>query len=126
MPNLTIVRAEDEIGALPRHSLELKIEIGHVLCIDLVGYSKLLIHAQSALLQQLNEIVRATPQVRSSSAVGKLVRLPTGDGMVLVFRDNPEAPVRCALEISEALKNHPGKSSSAWGFTVARSMKWPM
>src|ERR1700724_3248231 len=86
---------------------ELKFEIGHVLFIDIVGYSKLLINEQSEQIQKLKEIVRGTEQVRLSEAEGKLLRLPTGDGGALVFRTSPEAPVLCALEISEALKSHP-------------------
>src|SRR5438874_5789768 len=86
---------------------EVKFEIGHVLFIDIVGYSKLLIHEQSERLQRLREIARATEQFRAAEAEGKLLRLPTGDGGALVFRDSPEAPVTCALEMSKALKNHP-------------------
>jgi TolB-like protein len=86
---------------------DVKFEIGHVLFIDIVGYSKLLIHEQSELLQKLREIARATEQFRAAEAEGKLLRLPTGDGGALVFRDSPETPVACAIEISKALKNHP-------------------
>src|SRR5205823_3780437 len=86
---------------------DVKFEIGHVLFIDIVDYSKLLIHEQTELLQKLREIARGTKQFRAAEAEGKLLRLPTGDGGALVFRDNPEAPVGCALEISKALKNHP-------------------
>src|SRR5438105_593515 len=86
---------------------ELKFEIGHVLFIDIVGYSKLLINEQSEQIKKLKEIVRETEQVRSAKAEGKLLRLPTGDGGALVFRNSPEAPVLCALEISKALKSHP-------------------
>ena len=86
---------------------DVKFEIGHVLFIDIVGYSKLLIHEQSERLQRLREIARATEQFRAAEAEGKLLRLPTGDGGALVFRDSPEAPVTCALEMSKALKNHP-------------------
>jgi len=85
----------------------LKFEIGHVLFIDIVGYSKLLINEQSEQIQKLKEIVRGTEQVRLAEAEGKLLRLPTGDGGALVFRTSPEAPALCALEISKALKNHP-------------------
>src|SRR2546430_6354521 len=85
----------------------LQLEIGHVLFIDIVGYSKLLIDDQRELQQQLNQIVRATAQFRAAEADGKLVRLPTGDGMALVFFSSPEAPVQCALEISEALQRKP-------------------
>ena len=86
---------------------DLKLEIGHVLFIDIVGYSKLLIDDQRDLQEQLNQIVRGTERFRASEAAGKLVRLPTGDGMALVFFASPEAPVQCALEISEALKEKP-------------------
>src|SRR5438552_1104466 len=86
---------------------EVRFEIGHVLFIDIVGYSKLLINEQSDQLQKLREIVRSTEQFRLAEAEGKLLRLPTGDGGALVFRNSPEAPVLCALEISEQLKNHP-------------------
>src|SRR5207247_3761577 len=84
-----------------------KLEIGHVLFIDIVGYSKLLITEQREQLQTLKEIVRATEQFRIAEAEGKLLRLPTGDGGALVFRTSPEAPVLCALEISKELKKHP-------------------
>src|SRR5439155_4130401 len=86
---------------------EIGLEIGHVLFIDIVGYSKLLINEQSEQMQKLREIVRATEQFRSAEAAGKLLRLPTGDGGALVFRNNPEAPVLCALEIGKELKKHP-------------------
>jgi class 3 adenylate cyclase len=86
---------------------QLRLEIAHVLFIDIVGYSKLLIDEQKELLQELNDIVRKTDQVREAEAEDKLVRLPTGDGMALVFTNHPEAPVECALEISKALQSHP-------------------
>jgi TolB-like protein/class 3 adenylate cyclase/Flp pilus assembly protein TadD len=86
---------------------EIQLEIAHVLFIDIVGYSKLLINEQRALLDMLNQIVRGTDQFRSAEAAGKLVKVPTGDGMALVFYSNPEAPVECALEISRVLKNRP-------------------
>ena len=85
----------------------LHLEIGHVLFVDIVGYSKLLINEQSERIQELTEIVRGTEQFRLAEAEGKLMRLPTGDGGALVFRTSPEAPVLCALEISKALKEHP-------------------
>src|SRR6266705_526475 len=86
---------------------DVKFEIGHVLFLDIVGYSKLLINEQSEQIQKLKEIVRGTEQFRLAEAEGKLLRLPTGDGGVLVFRNSPEAPVLCALEVSKALKSHP-------------------
>src|ERR1700740_719812 len=89
------------------HSSDVKLEIGHVLFIDIVGYSKLLITEQSDQIQKLRDIVRGTEQFRIAEAEGKLLRLPTGDGGALVFRNNPEAPVLCALEISKALKENP-------------------
>src|SRR5438105_1291629 len=90
-----------------KDSSEVKFEIGHVLFIDIVGYSKFLINEQSEQIQTLKAIVRGTEQVRLAEAEGKLLRLPTGDGGALVFRNSPEAPVLCALEISKALKSHP-------------------
>ncbi len=91
----------------PESSSDVKFEIGHVLFIDIVGYSKLLITDQSELLQKLKEIVWGTEQFRLAQAEGKLLRLPTGDGGALVFRNNSEAPVLCAMEISKELKRHP-------------------
>src|SRR5258707_6445205 len=86
---------------------EVKFEIGHVLFIDIVAYSQLLITQQSQQLDTLKRIVRGTEQFRAAEAEGKLLRLPTGDGGALVFRTTPEAPVLCALEIARELKNHP-------------------
>src|SRR5215831_15745126 len=91
----------------PASSSEIGLEIGHVLFIDIVGYSKLLITEQSERLQKLKEIVWGTEQFRVAEAESKLLRLPTGDGGALVFRNNPEAPVLCAMEISKELKKHP-------------------
>ena len=84
----------------------LRLEIGHVLFIDLVGYSKLLTEEQNERLRQLTDIVLATGQVVKATNE-KLVRLPTGDGMALVFRNTSEEPAQCALEIAQALKEHP-------------------
>jgi TolB-like protein/Flp pilus assembly protein TadD len=86
---------------------EIELEIGHVLFIDIVSYSKMLITEQSELLQTLKQIVRGTEQFQQAKAEGKLLGLPTGDGGALVFRTSPEAPVLCAIEISKELKNHP-------------------
>src|SRR5213595_423269 len=86
---------------------EIQLEIGHVLFIDIVSYSKLLITEQSEQLQKLKQIVRGTEQFRLAEAEGKLLGLPTGDGGALVFRTSPEAPVLCAIEISKELKRHP-------------------
>jgi TolB-like protein len=89
------------------HESHLHLEIGHILFLDIVGYSKLLADEQWALLQELKDVVRHTNQFRAAEAEGKLTRLPTGDGMVLVFTNNPEAPVECALEIARELRAHP-------------------
>src|SRR2546428_14006686 len=91
----------------PESASDVKFEIGHVLFMDIVGYSKLLINEQSEQIQTLRKIVRATKQFRLAEAEGKLLRLPTGDGGAGVFRTSPEAAGLCALEISKALKDHP-------------------
>jgi TolB-like protein/class 3 adenylate cyclase/Tfp pilus assembly protein PilF len=83
------------------------LAIGHVLFMDVVGYSKLLVNEQREVVQQLNQVVRRTPQFRKSESAGKLIRIPVGDGMALVFFQTPEEPVQCAMEIARALKNHP-------------------
>ncbi|MBA2430561.1 MAG: adenylate/guanylate cyclase domain-containing protein, partial [Chthoniobacterales bacterium] len=93
------------MAAAPKTDLHL--EIAHVLFIDIVGYSKLLVDEQSELLEQLNDIVRETEQFRAGEAKDALIRLPTGDGMALVFLTHAEAPVRCALEMAAALKQVP-------------------
>src|SRR5438067_1993484 len=84
-----------------------RLEIAHVLLVDIVGYSKLLLNEQSQILDELNEVVRSTEQVRQAQDAGALLLLPTGDGVALIFRSSPEAPAQCALEIARALKNHP-------------------
>src|SRR5438874_597611 len=86
---------------------DVKFEIGHVLFIDIVGYSKLLIHEQLEYLEKLREVARATETFRMAQREGKLMRLPTGDGGALVFGTSPEAPVKCAMEIARELKKHP-------------------
>jgi TolB-like protein/class 3 adenylate cyclase/Tfp pilus assembly protein PilF len=86
---------------------EIGLEIAHVLFIDIVGYSKLLIDEQRDYLHTLNEVVRETESFCAADAAGKLTRLPTGDGMALVFATTPDAPVSCALQISKALRSHP-------------------
>ena len=91
---------------MPESDDNLRLEIGHVLFIDIVGYSKLLNEEQKERLNQLTEIVQATTPVREATDE-QLVRLPTGDGMALVFRHSSEEPARCALEIAEALRKHP-------------------
>src|SRR5213592_854290 len=86
---------------------KLRLEIAHVLFIDIVGYSKLRTNEQSAQIEKLREIVRGTEQFRAAEAEGNLLPLPTGDGGALAFRNSPEAPVICAEEIAKALKSHP-------------------
>ncbi len=86
---------------------EIQLEIAHVLFTDIVGYSKLPINQQRASVQRLNEIVRGTDAYQAAETAGRLMTIPTGDGITLVFYHSPEAPVECALEISRALKKHP-------------------
>ena len=81
---------------MPELNPDLRLEIVHVLFIDIVGSSKLLINEQSELMRELNRVVLNTDQVRAAEAAGKLIRLPTGDGVALVFFSTPDAPVRCA------------------------------
>jgi TolB-like protein/class 3 adenylate cyclase/Flp pilus assembly protein TadD len=98
------VNAQDT-SAEPKPDLQL--EIAHILLIDVVGYSKLLVNEQIELLQELKQIVRSTECFRAAEARGELIRVPTGDGMALVFFHSPEEPAQCALEISRALQDHP-------------------
>src|SRR5512140_1360846 len=81
---------------------EIELEIAHVLFIDIVGYSKLSINEQRALLDTLNRIVRCTEQFQRAEQASRLIKIPTGDGMALFFYNSPEAPVECALETSRA------------------------
>ncbi len=85
----------------------LHLETAHILFLDVVGYSRLLVNEQREVLQQLNEVVRGARQFRQSNTAGKLIRIATGDGMALVFFQSPEEPVHCAMEIAKALKSHP-------------------
>src|SRR5947199_9826426 len=86
---------------------EIQLEIAHVLFIDIVGYSRLSINEQNAAVDELTQIVRATEQFQQAEAADRLIKIATGDGMALVFYTSPEAPVRCAVELSRALKDHP-------------------
>src|SRR2546426_2741938 len=86
---------------------EIQLEIAHVLFTDIVGYSKLPIHQQRSVVERLNEIVRGTDEFQAAESAGRLITIPTGDGITLVFYDSPETPAECALEISRALKKHP-------------------
>src|SRR6266436_4227548 len=86
---------------------EIQLEIAHVLFIDIVGYSKLSINEQRAAVDELTQVVRSSDQYQKAEAGGRLIKIPTGDGMALVFYTSPEAPVQCAVEISPLLKEHP-------------------
>src|SRR5919109_3020272 len=86
---------------------EIALEIAHVLFIDIVGYSKLSISDQHAAVEELTRIVRASEQFQKAEATERLLKIPTGDGMALVFYTSPEAPAQCAIEISRGLKEHP-------------------
>src|SRR6184192_3713437 len=86
---------------------EIQLEIAHVLFIDIVGYSKLSINEQRAVVDELTTIVRGSDQYQKADAAGRLIKIPTGDGMALVFYTSQEAPAQCAIEISGALKAHP-------------------
>lgn len=86
---------------------EIALELAHVLFIDIVGYSKLLVDQQRTVIDKLNVVVRQTDEYREAEADGRLIKIPTGDGMALVFYSSPEAPVECALQISRGLKEHP-------------------
>src|SRR5437763_16251750 len=86
---------------------KLRLEIAHVLFLDIVGYSKLLIDEQSEALQERNQIVRNTEAAREAEAAGQLIILPTGDGMALVFTGSVEDPVECALQVSQVLRAQP-------------------
>src|SRR3989440_11895004 len=86
---------------------EIQLEIAHVLFVDIVGYTKLSISDQHAAVEELTRIVRASEQFQKAEACSRLLKIPTGDGMALVFYTSPEAPAQCAVEISRALKEHP-------------------
>src|ERR1700757_4862929 len=86
---------------------EVQLKIGHVLFMDVVGYSKLLVDEQREIQEQLSQIVRSTQQVAAAEGAGKLIRLPTGDGMALVFFNSPEAPVHCAIDVAKKVREHP-------------------
>jgi len=92
---------------VPEADDNLYLEIGHVLFMDIVGYSKLLVDEQAELVKELGDVVNNTEAARQAEARGQLIRLPSGDGMALVFTNSVEAPVRCALEMSAVLKNKP-------------------
>src|SRR5207247_8524671 len=86
---------------------EIEREIGHVLFIDIVAYAKRSVNEQHARIEELNEVVRSSEQFRKAQAANRILKIPTGDGMALVFYKSPEEPAQCAFEISRALKEHP-------------------
>src|SRR3984893_12376799 len=86
---------------------EIQLEIAHVLFIDIVGYSKLSINDQRAAVDDLTKVVRSSEQYQKAETAGRLIQIPTGDVMALVFYTSPEAPAQCAVEISRAIKEHP-------------------
>src|SRR6266513_1391689 len=93
---------------MPEELKAKRMEIAHVLFMDIVGYSTRLTDEQQAFVDELNQIVRSSDEFNEAAAAGRLMKIPTGDGMALIFYDSPEQPVECALEISRALKRHPG------------------
>ena len=107
---------------------EIELEIAHVLFIDIIGYSKLSVNEQHARIEELNEIVRLSEQFRKAEAANRILKIPTGDGMALVFYKSPEEPAQCAFEISRALGRSRTISgcTSGWAFTAGRSVVWWM
>jgi hypothetical protein len=86
---------------------EIELEIAHVLFLDIVGYSKLSVNEQHARIDELNGIVRLSEQFQKAEAANRILKIPTGDGMVFAFFTNPEAPLKCALAVSKKVKGHP-------------------
>ena len=105
-----------------------KLKIAHVLNMDIVGYSTLLITEQSQIMSELTHIVRSTARFRQGEGEGKLLRIPTGDGMALVFFNDPEAPIECAMEITAAHR-YVENYAFALGYTGlgenAKAIDWP-
>ena len=99
--------AQAELQMAAETAKQMALEIGHVLFVDIVSYSQLSINEQHAAIAELTQTVRSTEQFRKAEAADRLIKIATGDGMALVFYTSPEAPVRCAMEISGALKQHP-------------------
>ena len=101
---------------------EIELEIAHVLFLDIVGYSKLSVNEQHARVEELNEIVRLCEQFRKAEAASRLLKIPTGDGMALVFYKSPEEPAQCAFEIARLKSILACKS--VWAFTAGQSAVW--
>jgi hypothetical protein len=93
---------------MPEELKAKRMEIAHVLFMDIVGYSTRLTDEQQALVDELNQIVRSSDEFKKAAAAGRLMKIPTGDGMALIFYNSPEQPVECAVEISRVLRHHPG------------------
>src|SRR5438046_7721086 len=93
---------------MPEDPKTKRMEIAHVLFMDIVGYSARLTDQQQALVDELNQVVRSSDEFNKAAAMGRLMKIPTGDGMALIFYNSPEQPVECAVEISRALRHHPG------------------
>jgi adenylate cyclase len=93
---------------MPEEPKAKRMEIAHVLFMDIVGYSTRLTDEQQALVDELNQIVRSSDEFNKAAATGRLMKIPTGDGMALIFYNSPEQPVECAVEISRVLRHHPG------------------
>jgi len=104
LESMLALQAEIEMAA--ERTKEIQFEVAHVLFIDIVGYSKLSLNEQHAAVDELTQIVRSTEQFQKADAADRLIKIPSGDGMALVFYTNSEAPVRCAVEVSRALKGH--------------------
>src|ERR1043165_9945090 len=85
----------------------IELAIAHVLFIDIVGYSKLTTKEQNVAVASLNQLVQACDTFQRAENAGKLLKIPTGDGMSLVFYTSPEQPAQCALDLTKALKDHP-------------------
>jgi len=93
---------------MPEDPKTKRMEIAHVLFMDIVGYSARLTDQQQALVDELNQVVRSCDEFNKAAAAGRLMKIPTGDGMALIFYNSPEQPVECAVEISRVLRHHPG------------------
>src|SRR5256712_13472724 len=105
--NEMIVVARSERARRMSAPTDSHLEIAHVLFVDIVAYSKLLIDQQTELVKELNEKVRKTEEFRAADAAGKLIRIADGDGMALAFFASPDAPVRCALQLTEVVRQSP-------------------
>src|SRR5206468_9132569 len=97
----------------------LELEIGHVLFMDVVGYSKLLTNEQREIQRQLSQIVRSTKHFQAAEAAGKLIRLPVG--MEWLLSSSTVRKRRCnarwkSLKRLKLIRN----CNCGWEFTAAR------